>query len=91
MRVEPMRKCAGCGMMFEKKTLIRVVSGADGGLSVDATQKKPGRGAYVCKNEACFIKLQKSKGLARSFKRPAPAGIYDEIKYLIDARDDANG
>lgn len=43
----PMRMCTGCGEMFDKRTLVRVVKGPDGEVSLDLTGKKAGRGAYV--------------------------------------------
>ena len=73
----PQRRCVGCREMKDKPTLIRVVSSADGSLSLDPTGKTPGRGAYLCKNDECFTKAQKSKGLERSIKRAIPQEIYD--------------
>ena len=60
-RKMPLRKCTGCGEMKEKRELIRVVKAPDvkdeagnviksGEISLDLTGRKPGRGAYVCKN-----------------------------------------
>ena len=42
-----MRMCVGCREMKEKKSLIRVVRSPEGGISLDPTGTKPGRGAYV--------------------------------------------
>ena len=50
----PMRMCTGCGEMFDKRTLVRVVKSPDGEVSLDLTGKKSGRGAYVCKNAECL-------------------------------------
>lgn len=52
----------GCGEMKPKPELVRVVKAPDqkdeqgnilaaGEISLDATGKKPGRGAYVCKKQ----------------------------------------
>ena len=46
----PMRMCTGCGEMFDKRELVRVVKSPEGEVSLDLTGKKAGRGAYVCKN-----------------------------------------
>ena len=46
----PLRMCTGCGEMFDKRTLVRVVKSPEGEVSLDLTGKKAGRGAYVCKN-----------------------------------------
>lgn len=45
----PMRMCTGCGEMFDKRELVRVVKSHEGEVSLDLTGKKAGRGAYVCK------------------------------------------
>ena len=50
----PMRMCVGCREMKEKKTLIRVVRSPEGVLSLDPAGKKPGRGAYVCREGECL-------------------------------------
>ena len=67
-RKMPLRKCTGCGEMKEKRELIRVVKAPDtkdengeiiakGEISLDLTGRKAGRGAYVCRNLACFEKV----------------------------------
>ena len=40
----PMRKCAGCEEMKEKKQLVRVVRTPEGEFVLDFTGKKSGRG-----------------------------------------------
>ena len=53
----PQRKCLGCMQSFPKKELIRVVRTPEGEVEIDLTGKKSGRGAYICKNEACLKKV----------------------------------
>ena len=50
----PLRRCVGCGEMFPKKDLIRVIKTPDDEVVVDMTGKKNGRGAYICNNVECF-------------------------------------
>ena len=57
----PMRMCTGCGEMFDKRELVRVVKSPEGEVSLDLTGKKAGRGAYVCKNAECLKKARKHK------------------------------
>ena len=52
-RKVPLRKCTGCQEMKNKKDLVRIVRSEDGTFSIDLTGKKPGRGAYLCKDTAC--------------------------------------
>lgn len=71
----PMRMCTGCGEMKPKKELVRVVKAPSNGeqegeISLDLTGRKPGRGAYVCRNVEC-LKLARK---ARRLEKPFPAG-----------------
>ena len=50
--------------MKEKKSLIRVVRSPEGEVSLDPTGKRPGRGAYVCREGECLRKALKQKQLA---------------------------
>ena len=75
----PLRKCTGCQEMKNKRELIRVVRNDKGEFSLDPTGKKPGRGAYICPSEECFLKAKKSKGLERSFKSPVPPEVYEML------------
>ena len=75
----PMRKCTGCGEMKPKKELIRVVRSPEGDVSLDDTGKKPGRGAYLCPNQACLAKARKGKRLERAFGVQSPDAVYDEM------------
>ena len=57
----PQRKCLGCMETFQKKELIRVVRTPEGDVCIDLKGKMSGRGAYICKKEACLKKAVKSK------------------------------
>ncbi len=76
----PMRKCVGCGEMKEKKEMIRVIKAPTGEVSLDVTGKANGRGAYVCKSEACLKKAYKNKGLEKSLKSPIPEGELQKLE-----------
>ena len=76
----PMRQCVGCGEMKAKKDMIRVIKTTEGGISLDATGRKNGRGAYICADSACLTKAEKNRGLSRSLKTEIPPEIYEELK-----------
>jgi len=59
----PVRTCTGCRQAKNKKDLIRVVRDKEGNVSVDATGKLNGRGAYICPDKECLKKAIKNKGL----------------------------
>ena len=55
----PVRTCTGCRQAKNKKDLIRVVRDKEGNVSVDATGKLNGRGAYICPDKQLRIKVWK--------------------------------
>lgn len=66
--------------MKPKKELIRIVRSPDGVYSLDATGKKSGRGAYVCKNADCMALVKKGRKLSRTFADSVPEEIYDKLE-----------
>lgn len=76
----PLRQCIGCGEMKGKKDMMRVLKTAEGNICLDATGKKNGRGAYVCKSRECLQLARKNKGLERSFKMSIPNEVYDALE-----------
>lgn len=79
-RKVPMRMCTGCGEMKPKKELVRIVKNAEGEISLDSTGKKPGRGAYVCRDPQCLKKAKKAKRLERAFGSAVPEEIYARLE-----------
>lgn len=97
-RKMPLRKCTGCGEMKEKRELIRVVKAPDtkdengeiiakGEISLDLTGRKAGRGAYVCRNLACFEKARKSRRFERSLSCKIPDEVYEQMQSELAAAD----
>lgn len=84
IRKVPMRKCTGCQEMKNKKEMIRVLRTTEGGIVLDTTGKKNGRGAYICLSGECLEKAIKNKGLERSLKVSIPQTVYDSLKREID-------
>ncbi|MCD8148054.1 MAG: YlxR family protein [Clostridiales bacterium] len=76
----PMRMCVGCRQMKEKREMIRVVRLQDETIILDATGKKNGRGAYLCKDPACLEKAIKNHGMERSFKMSIPKETVAELE-----------
>ena len=81
----PLRCCVGSGEMNPKQELLRVVRAADETISLDLIGKKPGRGAYLCKNADCLKKAKKSKKLQRAFSCEVPDEIYDHLNAELTA------
>ena len=81
----PMRMCVGCREMKPKKELIRVVRSPEGVVSMDPVGKKPGRGAYVCRSEACLTRAIKQKQLERQLETSLTPEVADALaKALAD-------
>lgn len=75
----PLRKCTGCSEVKNKKEMIRVISDNEGNISIDATGRKNGRGAYICPDMKCLEKAMKNKGLERTLKAKVPEEIYKQL------------
>ena len=66
----PLRQCLGCREHRPKKELVRVVRTPEGEIVADATGRRNGRGAYLCRAEACFNKAVKTRALERALEQP---------------------
>ena len=84
----PQRQCVGCREMKDKKSLIRVVRSPEGEISLDFVGKKPGRGAYVCRDVECLKRARKSRALERAFETAIPAEVYDAMEREMGGADD---
>ena len=76
----PLRMCTGCGQMKPKQELVRVVRSPGGDVSLDLTGKKPGRGAYVCKNVECLKAARKARRFEKAFSCKIPDEVYDRME-----------
>ena len=76
----PLRKCLGCNESKPKSELIRIVRSPEGEISLDFIGKKSGRGAYLCKDLACFVKVRKSRRADRSLDVQIPEEIYERLE-----------
>ena len=85
----PQRQCMGCRERKEKREMIRVVRGPEGGVSLDFRGKAPGRGAYICPDMACLKKALRSKALDRSLEVTIPEEIYARLEQEMEEGKDA--
>ena len=81
----PLRKCTGCQEMKSKKEMLRILRTTEGEIVADISGRKNVRGAYVCRNMACFEKAVKSKGLERALKVHIPEETYESLKKEIES------
>lgn len=81
----PVRMCIGCREHKPKKELIRVVRSPEGEISIDATGKKSGRGAYLCADSACLAKARKTRQLERALETAIPDEVYEKLEQQLCA------
>ena len=79
-----MRQCVGCRAQKPKRELVRVVRSPEGALSVDTRGKKPGRGAYVCRDPECLKKAIRSKALSRALDTPVPEELFETLRAQME-------
>ena len=79
----PLRMCGGCRESKPKRELIRVVRAPDGTLSMDPIGKKPGRGAYVCRQESCLTRAIKQKQLERQLEVRMTEEVAAALQYEL--------
>lgn len=79
----PERRCVGCGESFPKRDLLRVVRTPEGNVTLDATGKANGRGAYVCRRSECFRTARKKRRLSSNLGVEIPEEVLDELEARI--------
>lgn len=80
IRKQPERRCLGCMQSFPKKELIRMVRTPEGNVELDFVGKKSGRGAYLCKNSACFKKARKAGRFEKNLECDIPDTVFDRLE-----------
>lgn len=80
----PQRRCLGCHSSRNKRELIRLVRTPQGGVEIDPTGKRPGRGAYFCPNPRCWKQGLKGQGLERALRtKPSPTDLARLRQYAL--------
>jgi predicted RNA-binding protein YlxR (DUF448 family) len=79
----PQRSCVACRRVKPKRELIRVVRAPDGRVLVDETGKANGRGAYLCRDRACW-----EKGIGQ-LRRPSSGPLGHSLKATLSEAEGA--
>ncbi len=66
--------------MNPKKEMIRIVRSKEDGVLVDLSGKKPGKGAYICKNSDCMLKAKKASAISRALDASVPEEVYGDLE-----------
>ena len=81
-----LRRCCGCGTMKDKTQLIRIIRDSGGAVLIDDSQKRNGRGAYLCSCIECLETAMKKRGLERALRCSVDGSIYELIRGKIEAK-----
>ncbi len=80
----PMRMCVGCREMKPKRELIRVVRSPEGEVALDSRGKMPGRGAYVCRNQACLSQAIRQRQLERQLETKLSEEVAARLRDMLE-------
>lgn len=74
----PQRTCIACHTVRSKRELVRIVRTEANHVEADATGKKAGRGAYLCRARECWDQVLSSRGhLEHALKLETPVSSQD--------------
>ena len=74
----PQRTCIACRTVRGKRELVRIVHTEANRVEADATGKKAGRGAYLCRQRECWDQVLGGRGrLENALKLDAPVDAQD--------------
>ena len=91
MKKIPQRMCVSCRIRRNKIDLIRVVLQPDGQVIVDPSGKKPGRGAYVCRDKDCLTQAIKAHRFDRGLKTDVSSEVIEALIQHADQYIEAKG
>jgi predicted RNA-binding protein YlxR (DUF448 family) len=78
----PQRTCVACGRLRPKRELVRLVRISGGGVEVDSSGRKAGRGAYLCPALTCWETGLKKGRLEHALRTAISADNREQlIKY----------
>lgn len=75
----PQRTCVGCRKIRPKREMVRIVRTPDRGVEIDETGKRSGRGAYLCRQQACWDIALKEERLEHTLK----TSLTDEERTML--------
>ena len=76
----PLRTCVACRASKPKRELVRIVRAPDGAVSIDASGRAAGRGAYLCADGTCWPQALKKSAVERALSVTLPAEIRGRLE-----------
>ena len=77
----PLRTCVACRTRRPQPELVRIVRGPDGAPTLDPIGGAPGRGAYLCPDDACRTRAERRGLLRRALRIPAAGASLMEVAH----------
>lgn len=74
-----MRMCISCRAAKPQSEMHRLVRTPEGTAALDMTGRADGRGAYLCKAQACIERAQLQRRAERALSCSVPAEIYTQL------------
>jgi len=83
----PLRTCVGCRAVRPRCELVRIVAGEAGTGTLDRAQRAPGRGAYLCQEQAllCLRQARRRRALPRSLRIGDNVIDYEALSRQLEA------
>jgi uncharacterized protein len=82
---QPQRTCVVCRSTTAKRALHRIVRSPAGAVGYDPTGKAPGRGAYLCGQQACLEAALGRGSIQRALKVTDTAAVGGAVEALRNA------
>ncbi len=80
----PERTCLGCRVKKDKSKLLRFAFVEPDQVILDQRKKLPGRGAYLCEDEACLQHAMKKRALSRAYRTQIPPKGYESLRLAFN-------
>ncbi|MCY3912165.1 MAG: YlxR family protein [Chloroflexi bacterium] len=74
-----------CRTKRSKRELVRIVRTPAGAIELDSSGRAPGRGAYICRDAACWPAAIKRGALATQLRVSIPNSTIEEIGHQLEA------
>lgn len=81
----PTRTCVACRTARLKRDLVRVVRAPDGSVAIDPSGRAVGRGAYLCRDRACWD----AAGRKRALEHALGTALPDDVAGILADGPDA--
>jgi predicted RNA-binding protein YlxR (DUF448 family) len=73
------RTCVACRTERQKREFVRIVRAPDGTVSLDASGRASGRGAYLCADGSCWQSALRKSSIERALGTPLPAELREQL------------